>query len=189
MLGGMNFMHTREITGNGEGPAAQGRGHKMKKAKLPVTNAMRELSAAGIDFEVSSYEWSEDDLSGVHAAQMLGVDPSVMFKTLVARGERRGIMVFCIPVAEELDLKKCAVAADDKRVEMIHVKELPALTGYIRGGCSPVGMKKRYPTYIHESAVHCGRIYVSAGTRGMQVILPPDDLRDFIGAQYADLVR
>lgn len=161
----------------------------MKKSKLPVTNAMRELSAAGIEFDVSSYEWSEDDLSGVHAAEMLGIDAAVMFKTLVVRGERRGILVFCIPVAEELDLKKCAVAADDKRVEMIHVKELVGLTGYVRGGCSPVGMKKHYPTYIHESAALCERIYVSAGTRGMQIILSPDKLCAFTGARYADLIR
>lgn len=161
----------------------------MKKSKPVVTNAMRELSVAGIEFDVSSYEWSEDDLSGVHAAEMLGVDPAVMFKTLVVRGERQGVLVFCIPVADELDLKKCAVCADDKRVEMIHVKELPGLTGYIRGGCSPVGMKKRYPTYIHESAAQCERIYVSAGTRGMQIILSPDALCGFTGAKYADLVR
>ena len=161
----------------------------MKKEKLETTNAMRELTAAGIGFDTSSYEWSEDDLSGVHGAQMLGIDPAVMFKTLVCRGERQGIVVFCIPVAAELDLKKCALAAGDKRVEMIHVNELLGLTGYIRGGCSPVGMKKRYPTYIDESAILCERIYVSAGTRGQQIILPPDALAGFIGAKYADLTR
>ena len=161
----------------------------MKKDKPETTNAMRELTAAGIEYGVSSYEWSEDDLSGVHGAKMLGIDPAVMFKTLVCRGERRGIVVFCIPVAAELDLKKCAVAAGDKRVEMIHVKELLGLTGYVRGGCSPVGMKKRYPTYVDESAILCERIYVSAGTRGQQIIVAPDDLARFIGAEYAALTR
>lgn len=161
----------------------------MKKQKLPTTNAMRELTVAKIAFETSSYEWSEDDLSGTHGAEMLGIDPTIMFKTLVTRGEKRGIIVFCIPVAEELDLKKCAEAAADKRVEMIHVKELPGLTGYIRGGCSPVGMKKLYPTYIHQSARELEKIYVSAGCRGVQVILAPEDLRAFIGAEYADLTR
>ena len=161
----------------------------MKKEKLPTTNAMRELTAAGIGFGTSSYEWSEDDLSGTHGAEMLGIDPAIMFKTLVTRGEKRGILVFCIPVAAELDLKKCAVAAGDKRVEMIHVKELLGLTGYIRGGCSPVGMKKLYPTYIDESAILHERIYVSAGARGQQIIVAPDDLAGFIKAEYADLVR
>ena len=161
----------------------------MKKDKLATTNAMRELTAAQIDFDTSSYEWSEDDLSGVHGAAMLGIDPAIMFKTLVTRGERCGVLVFCIPVAAELDLKKCAIAAGDKRVEMIHVKELLSLTGYVRGGCSPVGMKKRYPTYIDESAILCERIYVSAGARGQQIILPPDVLASFVGAKYADLTR
>ena len=161
----------------------------MKKEKLPTTNAMRELAAAGIDFGTSSYEWSEDDLSGTHGAEMLGIDPAIMFKTLVTRGERRGVLVFCVPVAAELDLKKCAAAAGDKRVEMIHVKELLALTGYVRGGCSPVGMKKLYPTYIDESAALCEKIYVSAGARGQQIIVAPDELAKFIGAKFADLTR
>ena len=150
---------------------------------------MRELTAAGIAFGTSSYEWSEDDLSGTHGAEMLGIDPAIMFKTLVTRGERRGILVFCIPVAAELDLKKCAAAAGDKRVEMIHVKELLGLTGYVRGGCSPVGMKKQYPTYIDNSAAPREKIYVSAGARGQQMIVAPDDLSRFIGAEYADLTR
>lgn len=162
---------------------------EMKKEKLQTTNAMRELTAAGVSYGTSSYEWSEDDLSGVHGAEMLGVDPAVMFKTLVTRGEKRGVLVFCIPVAAELDLKKCALAAGDKRVEMIHVKELLSLTGYVRGGCSPVGMKKQYPTYIDESAILYEKIYVSAGTRGQQIIVAPDDLASFISAEYADLTR
>ena len=156
---------------------------------MTITNAMRLLKQAGISFDTSEYEVDESDLSGVHAAQMLGIDPDCMFKTLVARGEKKGLCVFCIPVAEELDLKKCAAVIGDKKVEMIHVKELLGLTGYIRGGCSPIGMKKKYPTWIDETAILFDRIYVSAGLRGQQVILAPDDLKNYVGGVYADLVK
>ena len=156
---------------------------------MTITNAMRLLKQAGIEYGTSEYEVDESDLSGVHAARMLGIDPDCMFKTLVTRGDKRGICVFCIPVAEELDLKKCAAVTGDKKIEMIHVKELLGLTGYIRGGCSPIGMKKKYPTWIDEVATLFDRIYVSAGMRGHQVILAPDALRDFTDAQYADLTR
>ncbi len=156
---------------------------------MVTTNAMRLLTQAGIDFETSEYEVDESDLSGVHAAQMLGVEPDQVFKTLVARGEHTGIGVFCIPVAEELDLKKCAAAMGDKKVEMIHVRELLGLTGYIRGGCSPIGMKKKYRTWIDEIATLFDRIYVSAGMRGQQLILNPEDLRAYTDAQFADLTK
>lgn len=155
---------------------------------MAITNAMRLLKQANIPFETSEYEVDESDLSGVHAAQMLGVEADRVFKTLVARGGG-GLYVFCIPVAEELDLKKCAAAVGEKKLEMIHVKELPALTGYIRGGCSPIGMKKKYPTAIDEIATLFDTIYVSAGQRGQQLILAPDDLKDFVGATYADLTK
>ncbi len=154
-----------------------------------TTNAMRLLAKAGIPYRTSEYEVDENDLSGVHAARALGIEPDCMFKTLVARGDKKGIAVFCIPVAEELDLKKAAAVTGDKKVEMIHVKELPGLTGYIRGGCSPIGMKKNYPTFIDETAVLFDEIYVSAGTRGQQVILNPERLRGFIGAAFADLTK
>ncbi|MBQ6374268.1 MAG: Cys-tRNA(Pro) deacylase [Clostridia bacterium] len=156
---------------------------------MTTTNAMRMLQKAGIAFDTSSYEVDESDLSGVHAAEALGIDPDIMFKTLVARGDKRGICVFCIPVAEELDLKKCAAATGDKRIELIHVKDLLALTGYIRGGCSPIGMKKKYPTWIDETATLCERVYVSAGMRGEQLILSPNDLISVTDATYADLTR
>ena len=156
---------------------------------MTITNAMRLLKQAGIAFETSEYEVNESDLSGIHAAQMLGIDPDCMFKTLVARGEKKGVCVFCIPVAEELDLKKCAAVIGDKKVEMIHVKDLLGLTGYIRGGCSPIGMKKKYPTWIDETAILFDRIYVSAGLRGQQLILAPDDLSHYVGGVYADLVK
>ena len=156
---------------------------------MNTTNAMRMLMKANIPFETSEYAVDESDLSGVHAAHELGVDPDCMFKTLVARGDKKGVSVFCIPVAEELDLKKCAAVTGDKRIEMIHVKELLGLTGYIRGGCSPIGMKKKYPTWIDETAVLCDKIYVSAGTRGQQIILAPDDLAACVEAEYADLTK
>ena len=156
---------------------------------MTTTNAMRLLMKANIPFGTSEYTVDESDLSGVHAAHELGIDPEVMFKTLVARGDKKGISVFCIPVAEELDLKKCAAVTGDKKIEMIHVKELLGLTGYIRGGCSPIGMKKKFPTWIDETAQLCDRIYVSAGMRGQRLILAPDALIDFIDAQYADLTK
>ena len=156
---------------------------------MTVTNAMRLLTQAGIPFDTSEYPVDESDLSGVHAAAMLGVDADCVFKTLVARGERKGICVFVIPVAEELDLKKCAAATGDKKMEMIHVRELPGLTGYVRGGCSPVGMKKKYPTYIDEIATLFDRIYVSAGLRGQQLIINPEDLQSYTEATFADLTR
>ena len=156
---------------------------------MTTTNAMRLLQKANIPFDTSEYEVDESDLSGVHAAEALGIDPDCMFKTLVARGDKMGISVFCIPVAEELDMKKCAAVTGDKKIEMIHVKELLGLTGYIRGGCSPIGMKKKYPTFIDETATLCARVYVSAGMRGQQIILAPDDLLRYTEARYADLTR
>ena len=156
---------------------------------MTVTNAMRLLSQAGIAYETSEYPVDESDLSGVHAAEMLGVDADCVFKTLVVRGERKGICVFVIPVAEELDLKKCAAAMGDKKAEMIHVRELLGLTGYVRGGCSPIGMKKKYPTFIDEIATLFDRIYVSAGLRGQQLIVNPEDLRAYTDATFADLTR
>ena len=156
---------------------------------MTTTNAMRLLMKAGIPFRTAEYEVDESDLSGVHAAQALGIDPDCMFKTLVARGDKRGVSVFCIPVAEELDLKKAAAVTGDKKVEMIHVKELLGLTGYIRGGCSPIGMKKKYPTYIDETAVLFDEIYVSAGMRGQQIILDPEGLRAYTDAAFADLTK
>lgn len=156
---------------------------------MTITNAMRLLKQAGIEFETSSYEVDESDLSGVHAAQMLGIDPDCMFKTLVTRSDKRNLYVFCIPVAQELDLKKCAAAVGEKKVEMIHVKELLGLTGYIRGGCSPAGMKKKYPTIFDETAQLFDRIYVSAGQRGVQMIVDPMKLAEYVGADFADVSK
>lgn len=156
---------------------------------MTITNAMRLLKQAGIPFDTSEYEVDESDLSGVHAAAALGVEPDCVFKTLVARGVKGAPYVFVIPVAEELDLKKCAMAVGEKKVEMIHVKELLGLTGYIRGGCSPIGMKKKYPTYIDEIATLFEKIYVSAGMRGQQLIVNPEDLRRYTDAIFTDLTK
>ena len=156
---------------------------------MTITNVMRLLKQANIPFETSEYEVDESDLSGVHAAQMLGIDPDCMFKTLVTRSDKRNLYVFCIPVAQELDLKKCAAAVGEKKVEMIHVKELLGLTGYVRGGCSPVGMKKKYPTIFDETAQLFDRIYVSAGQRGVQMIVDPMKLAEYVGADFADVSK
>jgi Cys-tRNA(Pro)/Cys-tRNA(Cys) deacylase len=120
---------------------------------------------------------------------MLGISPDVMFKTLVTRTDKNEYRVFMIPVDKELDLKKCAVASGDKRVEMIAVKELLPLTGYVRGGCSPIGMKKQFNTYIDETDILFDEIYFSAGARGVQIILNPEDLINFLKIKTADLVK
>lgn len=153
------------------------------------TNAMRMLDSAGISYTTAEYEVDESDLSGLHIAQETGLDPDRVFKTLVARGDKNGITVFCIPVGAELDLKKCAAVSGNKSVEMIHVKELPGLTGYIRGGCSPVGMKKKYPTFIDETAILFDTVAVSGGMRGLQIIVEPQTLADFVEAPLCDLTR
>ena len=156
---------------------------------MVVTNAMRLLKQAGIEFETSEYEVDESDLSGVHLAQVLGVDVDCVFKTLVTRSDKRNIYVFCIPAAQELDLKKCAAAVGEKKIEMTQVKELLGLTGYIRGGCSPVGMKKKFPTVFDETAQLFDKIYVSAGKRGGQIYINPQTLADFVGAKFLPLVK
>jgi Cys-tRNA(Pro)/Cys-tRNA(Cys) deacylase len=153
------------------------------------TNAVRLVQQAGIPCREEFYEFDENDLNGNHAAAAIGFPPEQVFKTLVARGERTGINVFCIPVCCELDLKKAAKAAGDKNMELIHVKELLGLTGYIRGGCSPVGMKKRYPTYFDETCQLWDEIAVSAGERGHQMILPPMELADLVGATLKDIIQ
>ncbi len=156
---------------------------------MTTTNAMRICAQANIPFSTSQYAYDDSDLSGVHAAEMLGIDAAIMYKTLVARGEKKGIAVFCIPVAEELDLKQCARVLGDKRVELIAVKELLSVTGYLRGGCSPIGMKKRYPTFLDSTAQQLEQIYVSAGMRGQQIILSPAHLLQLTSGTYANLIR
>ena len=152
------------------------------------TNAVRLVQQAKIPCREAFYEFDETDLNGNHAAAAVGMPPEQVFKTLVARGERTGINVFCIPVCFELDLKKAAKAAGDKNMVMVPVKELLALTGYIRGGCSPVGMKKKYPTFIDETAQLYDEIAVSAGARGHQMLLPPEPLAKLVDAEFVDLI-
>ena len=152
------------------------------------TNAIRILQQAKIPFEEAFYEFDENDLNGMHAANAIGFPPEQVFKTLVVRGAKTGIHVFCIPVCCELDLRKAAMAAGDKNVALVPVKELLALTGYIRGGCSPVGMKKRYPTHIEETCILFEKIAVSAGERGHQMILNPEALANLVGADLCSVI-
>ena len=152
------------------------------------TNAVRLVQQAKIPCREHFYEFDENDLNGNHAAQATGMPPEQVFKTLVARGPKTGIHVFCIPVCCELDLKKAAKAAGDKSIELVAVKELLGLTGYIRGGCSPVGMKKHYPTFLDETCTLWDEIAVSAGERGHQMVLPPEGLQSITQAKLADLI-
>ena len=152
------------------------------------TNAVRLVEQAHIPCREAFYEFDENDLNGKHAAEAIGFPPEQVFKTLVARGPKHGIMVFCIPVCCELDLKKAAKAAGDKSIELLPVKELLATTGYIRGGCSPVGMKKKYPTFFDEVCLLFDEIAVSAGERGHQMILPPEDLVRLVDGNIVDII-
>lgn len=166
-------------------------GKKNQKAeeKIEKTNVMRILEAAGIAYEAREYPVDENDLSGSHAADMLGVEHDSVYKTLVLKGEKTGYLVCCIPVDEEVDLKKAAKAAGDKKVEMLPMKELLPVTGYIRGGCSPVGMKKKFPTFIEETAILQDTIALSAGQRGRQILVKPEEIIAFLEATEADLVK
>ncbi len=146
------------------------------------TNAARLLDAAGIKYELIPYEVDESNLAADHVAEQLGEDIDLVFKTLVLRGDKTGLFVCVIPGALEVDLKVAARISGNKNCEMIHVKELLPLTGYIRGGCSPVGMKKKYPTFIHESALLYEYIFISAGVRGLQFRIAPQDLITFTEA-------
>ena len=151
------------------------------------TNAIRIIEQAHIPHREAFYEFDENDLSGIHAAKAIGFPEEQVYKTLVAKGPKTGINVFCIPVCCELDLKKAAKAAGDKSIELVAVKDLLSLTGYIRGGCSPVGMKKKFPTYMDETSLLFDEIAVSAGARGHQMILCPTDLAGLINAKLIDL--
>ena len=152
------------------------------------TNAVRILESKEVAFSLHEYEVDEEAIDAVTVAGKIGADPETVFKTLVARGDRTGYAVFVIPGNCELNLKKGAAASGNKSIEMLKVKDLLPVTGYIRGGCSPVGMKKDFPVFIDETAQLFDRIYVSAGMRGMQIHLSPDDLKNAVSAAYADLV-
>ena len=152
------------------------------------TNAARLLDKAGIAYNLTTYEVDENDLSAVHVAQQLGVDTGLLFKTLVLRGDRNGIFVCVISGDAEVDLKKAAKVSGNKNADLIAMKELLPLTGYIRGGCSPIGMKKRFPTFIDSLALTRPEIYISTGIRGLQIKLAPDNLITFLTAKTADLI-
>lgn len=156
---------------------------------MTKTNVVRLLEAAEIAFRPIEYAVDESDLSGESTAGKLGIPPEQVFKTLVLRGERTGVFVCCIPSDGTIDLRKAARAAGDKKAEMLPMKELLPVTGYVRGGCSPVGMKRRYPLFIDETCVLFDEIAISAGTRGLMVMLSPQALVAYTGAQEADLTQ
>lgn len=160
----------------------------MAKEKLPKTNAARILDSKKIAYELIPYIVDENDLSAVHVAEQLNEPIELVFKTLVLRGDKNGIFVCVIPGAEELDLKKAAKISGNKSCAMTQVKELLGLTGYIRGGCTPIGMKKSYPTYIHTTAVDYDFVYVSAGVRGMQIKIAPQQLIEICAMTPSDLI-
>ena len=155
--------------------------------KIEKTNAARLLDKAGIAYKLIPYEFDENDLAAQHVADSLGQDIAMVFKTLVLQGDKTGHIVCVVPGDMEVDLKALAKASGNKKVEMIAMKDLLAVTGYIRGGCSPIGMKKRFPTYFHSTALQFDHIYVSAGVRGLQIEISPSALIDFVGASVAEV--
>lgn len=147
------------------------------------------LDAAKIKYEIMEYVPDENDLTGTHIAEQIGLDENIVFKTLVAVGDKTGHIVFCIPSPAEIDLKKAAAATGNKKIEMVHVKDLLGLTGYIRGGCSPIGMKKKFPTYIDESAANLDRFTVSGGVKGAQLLVSPADIIKYTNAKLCSVTK
>lgn len=156
---------------------------------MKKTNAARILESKGVNFELWNYEVDPSDVSARAVAGKIGLPPERIFKTLVARGDKTGVMLACVPGDSELDLKALASASGNKKTEMVHMKEVLPLTGYIRGGVSPLGTKKTYPVYIDESAFSFDRICVSAGARGVQIFLDPKDLSRVVGAVRAFIAK
>ena len=155
--------------------------------KINKTNAMRQLDAARIKYEALTYEVDENDLSGTHIAEQIGLSFECVFKTIVTKGDKTGYTVFCIPCHKEIDLKRAAAVTGNKKIEPLHVKDLLGITGYIRGGCSPVGMKKKFPTYFDVSAGNVERLTVSAGVRGIQLLISSADIIKFTNATLVDV--
>lgn len=160
----------------------------MAKEKINKTNVARLLDKAGVSYELIPYTVNESDLSATHVAAELGEDVEQVFKTIVLHGDKSGYFVCVVPGDREIDLKRAAKVSGNKKCELLPLKELLPVTGYIRGGCSPIGMKKHFPTYIHQSAANCPYIYVSAGVRGLQIKLSPADLLREARAEYAELI-
>lgn len=157
--------------------------------KNKKTNAARILDRLKIPYEIKEYQVDLEDLSAVHVAASTGMDVKMVFKTLVCRGDKNGVLMACIPGDGELDLKALAAVSGNKRVEMVHLKEVLGLTGYIRGGCSPLGAKKNYPVYLNETCRSYDKIAISAGIRGQQLILFPEDLVKAVNATVANIIR
>ena len=157
--------------------------------KIKKTNAARILDGLGIEYEIKTYAVDENDLSAVHVAQISGLDIKMIFKTLTARGDKTGVIMAVIGGDDELDLKALAKASGNKSVEMVALKELLPLTGYVRGGCSPLGAKKNYPVFLDARALTLEKISISAGQRGMQIVLTPNDLVKAVDATVAELVK
>ena len=155
--------------------------------KIEKTNAARLLDKAKIAYELVPYTVDEDNLAATHVAEELGEDIATVFKTLVLRGDRAGLFVCIIPGDKEVDLKAAARVSGNKKADLIAMKELLPTTGYIRGGCSPIAMKKPLPTFIHSTCLNYARIYISAGVRGLQIAIAPEDLISYVGATVAEL--
>ena len=159
----------------------------MAQKKTPKTNAMRMLDIAKIPYEIKEYEVDESNLSGTYIADQVGLPYEMVFKTIVTKGDKTGFCVFCLPCHKEIDFKAAARASGNKSIEPLHVKDLLGITGYIRGGCSPIGMKKKFPTFFDERAALHEKITVSAGVRGAQIFLLVKDLLPFVEAKCAPL--
>lgn len=156
---------------------------------MKKTNAARSLDTLGIPYQLIEYEVDESDLSAESVAKKVNLPPEQVFKTLVVRGDKTNVLLACIPAGTELDLKRAAEVSGNKRVEMVSVKEILSLTGYVRGGVSPIGTKRRYPVYLDESALRFPTVSVSAGTRGCQILIAPKALSEIIGAKMGQISR
>ena len=161
----------------------------MAKQRIEKTNVARLLDKAKIDYQLIPYTVDENNLAATHVAEELGEDIATVFKTLVLKGDRTGHFVCVIPGDKEVDLKAAARVSGNKKCDLIPMKELLPTTGYIRGGCTPIGMKKPFPTFIHSTALDFERIYISAGVRGLQIAIHPQALIDFVGATVAELIQ
>jgi Cys-tRNA(Pro)/Cys-tRNA(Cys) deacylase len=159
----------------------------MNKKKIHKTNAMRILDKNKIHFQIHEYPWNEEHLDAKTAAEQVGMPFEKIYKTLVAKGNKTGEIVACIPASDELNLKELAKVSGNKKVEMLPMKDLEKTTGYIRGGCSPIGMKKQFPTYISSASESMETIVVSAGKRGMQIEINPNELLKITNAVYVDI--
>ena len=159
----------------------------MKKGKQQKTNAIRLLEKAKIDFQLHEYPWREDHSADQTSLEKLDASKQKLYKTIVTNGDKTGVVVACILGTSEINLKTLAKVSGNKKMELVHLSELEKITGYIRGGCSPIGMKKMFPVYLSKDAENLEKIIVSAGRRGFQVELDPENLKGLVNAEYADI--